>query len=123
MNVFQRLTPPSHKSLAAALLCFSALLVFQGCNMRRVLRDEVRTTLGSHVVSIRPAGGWMSEGNILSDEREGKLSCNNVTVIIKDEQLLVNDKSYGELKPGDAVSVVNGKVLVNSREIQEVARN
>ena len=42
-------------------------------------------------------------------------------VTIKDEDLIVNGKSYGKLKPGDSITVDGGRVLINEQEVQEIA--
>lgn len=42
--------------------------------------------------------------------------CRDADVLIRDEELVVNNTSYGRLKQGDSVTVDHGKVLINDRE-------
>jgi hypothetical protein len=49
------------------------------------------------------------------------MKCGETEVVINNEELVVNSKSYGKLKAGAAVAVDNGRVLIDSTETKEVA--
>jgi hypothetical protein len=110
-----------------ALISLGVLLASQGCGGFRLLNKD-RTILGSHSVTITPCG-WKLEnkfGGEVRDEQAGKVyykhSCGETVVIIKDEELVVNDKSYGKLATAnDSIKVSSGKVFVNDKEVQAVA--
>jgi hypothetical protein len=42
--------------------------------------------------------------------------CRDADIRIQDHELIVNGKSYGDLKQGDTVVVDHGKVLINDTE-------
>jgi hypothetical protein len=114
----------SRAALISAL-AISALLV-AGCSRgpRHVLLNETATTLGSHKMTIKPVGRWHSD--IFGGEQQdtdGKqmwvFSAGATKIIVKDEQLSVNGKSYGKLNAGDHVDVAFDKVFVNDKQVAE----
>jgi hypothetical protein len=102
--------------------CLCLLLLLQGCGGAPY--DNPSTiTLGSHKVSVQP--GCMSKQ--INNRFPGKdeiynLTCGETRITIRNEELIVNDKSYGVLNKGDAVHVEGERVFVNSREVREAAR-
>jgi hypothetical protein len=71
--------------------------------------------LGSHLVKVTPAC-WTNESSS-SDRGKHSFSCGNTTVVIDQEKLTVNGRSYGALQQGDTVEIEHGKVRVNAREV------
>jgi hypothetical protein len=49
--------------------------------------------------------------------------CKDAEVVIRNEELIVNEKAYGKLQPQDAVTVDHGKVLINDHAARALARN
>jgi hypothetical protein len=114
----------SSRTALVVALALGALLL-GGCNKgRRVLLNQTATTLGSHRMSIQPVGRWHSSifGGQQQDA-DGKqmwvFSAGETKIVVKEEQLSVNGKSYGKLKEGDHVDVAFGKVFVNNKEVAE----
>lgn len=72
--------------------------------------------LGTHKVSVRPR---CASTQISNRFPEGgavyNLTCGDTAVTIRNEELLVNGKSYGKLDEGDAVHVEGGAVFVNGK--------
>jgi hypothetical protein len=110
-----------------ALISLCVLLASQGCGGFRLLNRD-KSVLGAHPVMITPCG-WKLEDKFageVKDERTGKAyykyTCGETIVTIKEEELMVNGKSYGKLAQAtDSVKVDGGKVLVNDKEVQAVA--
>lgn len=101
-----------------------ALLVGGCSRAKRVLTNQTATTLGTHRMTIKPIGKW--DSNIFGAEQQdadGKrmlvFSAGETKIVVKEEQLRVNDKSYGRLNAGDRVDVAFGKVFVNDKEVGE----
>jgi hypothetical protein len=44
------------------------------------------------------------------------MPCRDAQLLIRNEELVVNGKSYGRLREDDAVTVDHGKVLINEHE-------
>lgn len=116
----------SSRAVFVVALALVALLA-GGCstNPRRVLLNQTATTLGSHKMTIQPVGRWHSS-NIFGgaqQDTDGKqmwvFSAGATKIVIKEEQLSVNGKSYGKLREGDHVDVAFSKVFVNDKEVAE----
>lgn len=98
------------------LVC--VLLLFQACLPQKDAPTDA-IPLGSHKVKITPRCTTKEINNRFPDKQEiYNLTCGNTNVVIKNEELVVNGKSYGMLKAGDSVEVNSGQVLVNSRKVE-----
>ena len=112
--------------MIVALMSLCMVLTSQGCGGFRLLNRD-KTVLGAHPVMITPCG-WKLEnkfGGPVKDEQSGKTyhkhSCGETIVTIKDEELVVNGKSYGKLaKATDSVKVDGSRVFVNDKEVPAV---
>jgi hypothetical protein len=72
--------------------------------------------LGTHKVSVSPRCTTTQINNRFPEGGEVyNLTCGDTNVTIRNEELLVNGKSYGKLDEGDAVHVEAGGVLVNGK--------
>ncbi len=107
--------------VGCSLLC--ALLLFQGCNasMKNRVLGRAWTYMGSHEVVISPCY-WPNRKSVESaQEATHQFTCFKTNIEIKNEELFVDGKSHGTLHKGDAVAIVSGKLLINSKEVEEVA--
>jgi hypothetical protein len=104
--------------------CLSALLLLQGCN--RLMKNELK--FGSHQVSISRHG---SSHDFYTDEQGGEssfhykgysLASGKFEVVIKNEQLIVNDKFLSQLGVGDSVNITDGGVTINPASDVETAK-
>lgn len=110
-----------------ALISLCVLLASAGCGSFRLLNRD-NSVLGSHPVTITPCG-WKLEdkfAGVVKNEQTGKTyykyTCGETALIIKDEELVVNGKSYGKLlRDTDSVKVDGSRVLVNGKEVQAVS--
>lgn len=101
-----------------ALACLCLLLSAAAACNRQDTSDAL--PLGSHKVSIRPDCISKQISNRASGgDRTYNLTCGDTRITIKNEELFVNDKSYGMLRAEDAIHVEDTKVFVNSKEVRE----
>lgn len=105
--------------LYSLLLVVSSLFFSSACI--RLHHEPTKAELGSHVVSIRPQCDIPSTTSHRRDESDGishithyEFKCGETTVLIRDNTLTVNGKSYGTLVEGDQIAIDFGKVRVNS---------
>jgi hypothetical protein len=113
--------------MIVVLMSLGVVLALQGCGGFRLLNRD-KSVLGAHPVMITPCG-WKLEDKFagsVKDEQTGKAyhkyTCGETILTIKDEELVVNGKSYGKLAAAtDSVKVDGGRVFVNDREVQSVA--
>ena len=101
------------------LVALSSL--FFGAACIKFHHEPTRTELGTHLVSIRPECEVPSTTIHRRSEEDGsthithyEFKCGETTVVIRDNTLTVNGKSYGLLIDGDQIAIDFGKVRVNS---------
>ena len=111
--------------LYSLLVVVSSLFFSSACI--RFHHEPTNAELGTHVVSIRPQCGVLSTTSHSRTEEDGRthinhyeFKCDDTTVLIRDNTLTVNDKSYGTLRDGDQIAIDFGKVRVNSEVRAEV---
>ena len=104
------------------------LVIFlQGCSYREALRGKHEDMVDSHLVTINKPCTLFTENTTrietLPEQTKYQYACGEtkVAIVLKDEELTVNEKSYGKLNKGDAIVFDHGKVLINSKEMQEIA--
>ena len=109
-----------------SLLVVVSLLFFSSACIR-FHHEPTITELGTHVVSIRPQCDAPSTTSHSRTEEDGssrithyEFKCGDTTVLIRDNTLTVNGKSYGTLSEGDQITIDFGKVRVNSEVRAEV---
>ena len=96
-----------------------ALVFGSACiTINRIPRE---TDLGSHHVKVTPACQSASTHSNRHYEKDGssriefyEFKCGDVTILIRDNLLNVNGKSYGTLNENDIIAVNYGNVSVNS---------
>jgi hypothetical protein len=102
------------------MMCVAVTLV--ACSRgNNLLLGRVEATVGGHPVVVtdcyrtsvpQPTEGPAPAGGA----REYHfMPCSDADVLIRGDELLVNGKAYGRLKPGDQVTVDHGRVLINDR--------
>jgi len=105
------------KRLMGILVPVSLALLTVSCSVRVNTNSKSETDMGSHHVVVQPGSGFTSSSSTTAgDDAEYEFTCGDVTVAIRNEELIVNDKSYGMLNPGDDVLIDHGKVLVGGQE-------
>ena len=82
---------------------------------------RVEASVGNHRVEVTDCYRISApQPQRLPDLPDGRrvysyVPCRDADVVIRGEDLVVNGKQYGSLKPGDVVTVDHGTVLVNER--------
>jgi len=96
-------------------------LLLHGCGGRQDTSGAI--TLGTHKVSVRPRcvttrinNRFPAGGAIYN------LNCGDTAVMIRNEELVINGKSYGRLSEGDAVHIEGGSVFIDGKQIEERAK-
>ncbi|MFN2452853.1 MAG: hypothetical protein ABR577_01390 [Pyrinomonadaceae bacterium] len=109
-------------------LCLCAVLFLQGCNasMKNSVLGRSWTYMGGHEVVIAPCY-WPNTKTVESSDSRDlnatyQFSCGKTLVKIKNQELFVDDKSYGLLQKGDKVAVESGVLRINSDEVAKLAR-
>ena len=89
--------------------------------------EPTTVELGAYHVSVKPHCNSTSTTTHERSEQDGttrvthyEFTCGDVTVLIRDNTLTVNGKSYGVLEDGDQIAIYYGKVRVNSEVREEV---
>ena len=107
-----------------SLVVVSSLCFSSAC---RFYYEPSRVELGPHLISVRPQCDIKSTTAHRRFEEDGssrishyELTCGDTTVLIRDNILTVNGKSYGALTDGDQIAIDYGKVRVNSEVRAEV---
>ena len=104
-----------------SLVVVVSLLLFSSACI--VVTDGPSTAeLGTHLVTVRPRCDLPSTTSHSLTEQDGssrithyEFTCGDTTVLIRDNTLTVNGKSYGTLIEGDEIAIDYGKVRVNSK--------
>ena len=97
------------------------LAVVFGSACITIKRIPHETELGSHHVRVTPDCQSASTHSNRHHEKDGssriefyEFKCGDVTILIRDNTLNVNGKSYGTLNENDTIAVNYGRVSVNS---------
>lgn len=111
----------------SSIVVLSLLYVATSSGCVKYERVASESRLGSHYVSISPACQNKSTRSRNHQEKDGssrvlfyEFTCGDITVLIRDNMLSVNDKPYGLLNDGDTINIDYGKVRVNSKVRSEV---
>ena len=100
----------------AFLVSFVAFAI-AGCSQsNNLLFGQVQATVGSHSVVVTDC----YRTSVPAPQKSGNdyrfTPCRDADVLIHEETLFVNTRSYGHLNPGDAVLVDHGEVTVNRHQ-------
>ena len=104
------------------LLAGAAAMVLAGCSRsNNLLLGRVEAQVGSHTVVVTDC----YRTNVPVPQKpetsaDGKTTyrytpCRDADIVIRGEELIVNGRSYGNIKEHDSVTVDHGKVLINDR--------
>jgi len=103
----------------AVLLCGGMFLHGCKCDASAGAPAKSETNMGSHSVTVKPGSSYTSSSSVTGSEHERyEFKCGDVTVVIDDEELIVNDISYGTLSKGDSILVDAGVVYVEGKQVQ-----
>lgn len=108
-------------SLPAAILLFvsCATVSLQGCSMKFSVNAKNETDMGSHHVVVKPGAAFTSSSSSKGgNETQYRYTCGDITVTITNEELIVNDKTYGLLKLNDAILIDRGTVYVQNTRVE-----
>ena len=99
--------------------------MFSACSRsNNVLLGRVEATVGAHAVVVTDCYRTsVPEPQKVSDAEIHFKPCRDAEVVIRNEELSVNDQNYGKLQPNDSVTVDHGKVLINERAANVLAGN
>jgi hypothetical protein len=113
------------KSHLHTLIVVSLLVVDTACIS--IQHMPSKTQLGTHSVSVMPRCDFSTTSSSHHTDADGttrvthyELKCGDTVILIRDNTLTVDGKSYGPLKQGDEIAVDFGKVRVNSELRAEV---
>ena len=114
--------------MTAVLAGVATVLFLQGCSYKEALRGKHEDLLDSHQVTInKPCSLFTENMTIIErhpEQTKYQYTCGktDVRIVLKDEELTVNEKQYGRINKGDSIFFDKGRVLINSKEVHEVAR-
>ena len=99
--------------LKPATVCIVLVSAILGCSVRMKTNEKSETDMGSHHVVVKPGRTFTSSSSSSGGGNTTyEYSCGDVSITIRNEELIVNNVTYGQLNAGDPVSVDNRKVFV-----------
>jgi len=99
------------KHLIVRILGSGLIVALGGCNAKS------ETDMGSHHVTVTPGAAFTSHSSsAIGDQHTYEYTCGDVSIKIRNEELIVSGVKYGKLGRGEAVSVEDGKVFVAGAE-------
>ncbi|MDT4952993.1 MAG: hypothetical protein QOJ02_1131 [Acidobacteriota bacterium] len=116
-----------NEKLTISLLCLALVFLSQGCSYQEAISGKHENLVGSHQITIMKPCRLFTENTTRvenhPEQTKYEYTCGDtsVSISLKDEELIVNEKSYGTINKGDSIIFDHGKVLINSKEVQEVA--
>jgi len=103
----------------AVIASLIVALGLSGCSFQVKVNDKNETDMGSHHVVVKPGSTFTSSSSSSGGDTETyHYRCGDVTIEIKNDQLIVNDVRYGTLSPGVEIFVDHGTVLVGGERRQ-----
>ena len=105
------------------LFIVAALLISSACSRsNNLLLGRVEAMVGGHRIEVTDCYRTsVPPPQQLPDLTDGKhvyqfKPCRDADVLIRGDELIVNNRSYGVVKPADVITVDHGRVLVNNQE-------
>ena len=101
--------------LAPVCLCIAIMLVSSACSRsNNLLLGRVETTVAAHAIVVTDCyRTGVPPPQQIAPATYQFTPCRDADILIRDEELLVNSRSYGRLQPTDAVLVDHGAVSIN----------
>ena len=96
-----------------AFCCVATLMTAACSRTNNLLFGEVQATMGTHTVVVTDCYRTSVPSAQKTPDGYRFMPCRDGDVVIHDETLSVNGKSYGHLNPSDSVLVDHGVVSVN----------
>jgi hypothetical protein len=106
-------------SAITTILGAVVVTVLAGCSVQVNVNEKNETDMGTHHVVVKPGSTFTSSSSSSGGDHETyQFSCGEISVIIQNEELIVNNVKYGTLTTGEAVLIDNGTVSVADQERQ-----
>ena len=84
-----------------------------GCSVQVKMNEKNETDLGSHHVVVKPGSTFTSSSSSSGGDSETyQYKCGEVSIEIRNEELIVNNIRYGQLASGAGILVDHGTVFV-----------
>lgn len=95
-------------------------LALAGCDERTMVRrGETQAVLGTHKVTIKPGSPHVrSTTTGVGVGRVYEYTCAEIRIILRPDDLLINQLSYGAIEPYDTILVSHGEVFINGEKAQ-----
>ena len=118
------------------LFSLSSLSLLTGCNgnhsAHHTVHDKLRSLvslqaddkIGGHKISVTPCvnAERQTTSDTAPENSKHVLKCGNAEVVLENEVLSVNGKSYGKLAEKATIKVENQKVFINNVETQPITQ-
>lgn len=109
------------KSPITTILVLIAVTLFAGCSAQVNENNKKETDMGTHHVVVKPdSTNTSSSSSFVGDVETYHFTCGEVSVTIQNEELIVNNARYGQLKTGEDILVDNDKVFIDRQERQGI---
>lgn len=123
--------PPKRKVKRVTLFVNSCLVftLFPACNssQQNALLGKQQATIGGHTIVVTDCYRTdKAQAETVIDDKGATVyrfaPCKDANIEIRNEQLIVNGKSYGQIKAGVSVTLDHHQLLVNRDEIADVRK-
>lgn len=96
-----------------AIVCCVAVLLMTGCSRsNNLLLGEVEATAGSHRIRVTDCYRFSVDPPQQVAEGFRYTPCRDADVLIRNDEAVVNGRSYGRLNPNDGILVDHGAVSI-----------
>lgn len=99
------------------LLCLFPVMLLCACSSsNNLLLGRVEAKVGNHDVVVTDCYRTSVDPPRAIEGGYRFTPCRDADVVLRADELVVNGRSYGRVKPNDAILVDHGVVLVNDRK-------
>ena len=99
------------KEVSASVGCIVALLA--GCGRsNNLLLGEVKATAGSHKIVVTDCYRFNVDPPQQIESGYRYTPCRDADIVIRNDEAIVNGRSYGRLNPNDSILVDHGAVSI-----------
>ena len=103
------------KVFLSVLCCLALALTCTCSRSNNLLLGEVRAAAGTHSIVVTDCYRFRVDPPQATAGGYRFMPCRDADVVIRNEEALVNGKSYGRLKAGDSIRVDHGVVSIQAR--------